>query len=99
MNNLLKLNLLLPIINSTYQELDLERNVRPEQLTISQYVSLYNLFTKSFLNLLKYMIRSLLSLQRLSFDETEGQVCYQYDKSQPKEERMNSMSPLEVGLR
>jgi len=35
------------------------------------------------------MIRPLLSLQRLSFDETEGKVCYQYDKSQPKEERMD----------
>ena len=37
----------------------------------------------------KYMIRSLLLLQRLSFDETEGKVCYQYDKSQPREERMD----------
>ena len=37
----------------------------------------------------KYMIRPLLSLQRLSFDETEGKVCYQYDKSQPKEEKMD----------
>ena len=37
----------------------------------------------------KYMIRPLLSLQRLSFDETEGKVYYQYDKSQPKEERMD----------
>ena len=37
----------------------------------------------------KYMIRPLISLERLSFDEQEGQVCYQYDKSQPKEERMN----------
>lgn len=52
LNNLLKINLPLPIINSAYQDLGLERNVRPEQLTIAQYVSLYNLFTKSFLNLL-----------------------------------------------
>ncbi len=37
----------------------------------------------------KYMIRPLLSLQRLSLDEQEGKVCYQYDKSQPKEERMD----------
>jgi len=37
----------------------------------------------------KYMIRPLLSLQRLSFDETEGKVCYQYYKSHPKEERMD----------
>ncbi len=35
------------------------------------------------------MIRPLLSLQQLSFDETEGKVCYQYDKSQTKEERMD----------
>ena len=35
------------------------------------------------------MIRPLLSLQRLSFDEAEGKVCYQYDKSQSKEERMD----------
>lgn len=52
LNNLLKINLPLPIINSAYQDLGLERNVRPEQLTIAQFVSLYNLFTKSFLNLL-----------------------------------------------
>ena len=37
----------------------------------------------------KYMIRPILSLNRLSVDETEGKVCYQYDKSQPKEERMD----------
>ncbi len=34
----------------------------------------------------KYMIRPLLSIDRLSFDEQEGKICYQCDKSQPKEE-------------
>lgn len=49
LNNLLKLNLSLPLINSAYQELGLERNVRPEQLTIAQYVSLFNLLPRSLL--------------------------------------------------
>ena len=29
----------------------------------------------------KYMIRPLLSLERLSFDEKQGQVCYRYGES------------------
>jgi len=33
----------------------------------------------------KYMIRPILSLQRLSFDETEGQLLYQYDKANWKQ--------------
>ena len=37
----------------------------------------------------KYLIRPLLSLKRLSLDEQEGKVCYQYDKNQPKEESMD----------
>ena len=37
----------------------------------------------------KYMIRPLLSLKRLSFDETEGKVCYQYEKDSSKQERMD----------
>jgi hypothetical protein len=37
----------------------------------------------------KYMIRPLLSLQRLSFDEREGKVCYQYGKSPEDVERMD----------
>ena len=35
------------------------------------------------------MIRPILSLQRLSFDETEGQLLYQYDKGKLKTERMD----------
>jgi hypothetical protein len=35
------------------------------------------------------MIRPLLSLKRLSLDDQEGKVCYQCDKSQPKEEHMD----------
>ena len=34
----------------------------------------------------KYMIRPLLSLGRLSFDETEGKVCYWYGKDASKQE-------------
>ena len=37
----------------------------------------------------KYMIRPLLSLERLSLDEKEGQVIYQYGKQQLQEERMD----------
>jgi len=36
----------------------------------------------------KYMIRPLLSLERLSFDEREGKVCYQYGKDAEELERM-----------
>ena len=37
----------------------------------------------------KYMIRPILSLQRLSFDETEGRLLYQYDKGKLETERMD----------
>jgi len=37
----------------------------------------------------KYMIRLILSLQRLSFDETEGRLLYQYDKGKLETERMD----------
>jgi len=37
----------------------------------------------------KYMIRPLLSLERLSFSEKEGQVCYRYGKEAEDEERMD----------
>jgi len=37
----------------------------------------------------KYMIRPLLSLKRLSIDETEGKVCYQYGKDSSELERMD----------
>ena len=37
----------------------------------------------------KYMIRPILSLKRLSFDEAQGQVIYQYGKHSSKLERMD----------
>jgi len=37
------------------------------------------------------MIRPLLSLQRLSFDETEGRILYQYEKGKLETERMDYM--------
>ena len=37
----------------------------------------------------KYMIRPILSLKRLSFDEAQGQIFYQYGKDSEKTERMN----------
>ena len=37
----------------------------------------------------KYMIRPILSLKRLSFDKTQGQVIYQYGKHNSKLERMD----------
>ena len=37
----------------------------------------------------KYMIRPLLSLQRLSFDEKEGKLTYQYGKEGEELERMD----------
>ena len=37
----------------------------------------------------KYMIRPLLSLERLSFSEKEGQVCYRYGKEAKETERMD----------
>jgi len=37
----------------------------------------------------KSMIRSLLSLERLTFDEKEGKVCYRYGKEGEEVERMD----------
>jgi len=37
----------------------------------------------------KYMIRPLLSLQRLSLDEREGEVCYRYGEKPEEVERMD----------
>jgi hypothetical protein len=37
----------------------------------------------------KYMIRPLLSLERLSFEEKEGKVCYRYGKEAAEVERMD----------
>ena len=37
----------------------------------------------------KYMIRPLLSLERLSFDEKEGKICYRYGKEAEEVERMD----------
>jgi len=37
----------------------------------------------------KYMIRPLLSLERLSFLENEGKVCYRYGESPAEVERMD----------
>ncbi len=37
----------------------------------------------------KYMIRPLLSLKRLFFDETGGKICYQHGKGIAEEERMD----------
>jgi hypothetical protein len=37
----------------------------------------------------KYMIRALLSLERLSLDEKEGQVCYRYGEGAEEVERMD----------
>ena len=37
----------------------------------------------------KYMIRPILSLRRLSFDKTEGQVVYQYGKHSTESEHMH----------
>ena len=37
----------------------------------------------------KYMIRPILSLMRLSFDEAQGQVVYQYGKHSAESERMD----------
>jgi len=37
----------------------------------------------------KYMIRPILSLKKLSFDETEGNVSYQYGNARAEEEQMD----------
>jgi len=37
----------------------------------------------------KHMIRAILSLKKLSFDETEGKVSYQYGKGRAEEEQMD----------
>jgi ribosomal protein S27E len=39
----------------------------------------------------KYMIRPLLSLQRLSLDEREGKVCYRYGKDREEVEQMDDL--------
>lgn len=41
-NNLEKFNLPLSLIREAYQKYTLEKNIRPEQLSISQYVDLFN---------------------------------------------------------
>ena len=43
-NNLKMINLPLSRINDAYKKLCLEKNIRPEQLTISKFVALYNFF-------------------------------------------------------
>ncbi|MFW6160992.1 MAG: transposase [Acidobacteriota bacterium] len=37
----------------------------------------------------KYMIRPLLSLKRMFFDETGGKVCYRYSRKSSQEESMD----------
>jgi hypothetical protein len=37
----------------------------------------------------KYMIRPLLSLERLSLDKKQGQVCYRYGREAEEAERMD----------
>jgi hypothetical protein len=37
----------------------------------------------------KYIIRPLLSLERLSLDEKQGNVCYRYGKDGQEVERMD----------
>jgi len=37
----------------------------------------------------KYIIRPILSLKKLSFDETEGKVSYKYGKGRAEEEQMD----------
>jgi Putative transposase len=37
----------------------------------------------------KYMIRPLLSLERLSLDQREGRVCYRYGKEDKETERLD----------
>ena len=37
----------------------------------------------------KYMIRPLLSLERLSLDEKQGKLCYRYGKQGEEVERMD----------
>jgi len=37
----------------------------------------------------KYMIKLLLSLERLSFQGREGRLCYQYGKDNPRQEKMD----------
>lgn len=43
-NNLKMINLPLSLINDAYKKLGLEKNIRPEQLTISKFVALFNFF-------------------------------------------------------
>lgn len=42
--NLVKLNLTLPLIDEAFNEFGIERNLRPEQISISQFVDLFNFF-------------------------------------------------------
>jgi hypothetical protein len=35
----------------------------------------------------KYMVRPVLSLERLSLDEREGRVCYRHGKLVPQQEK------------
>jgi hypothetical protein len=42
----------------------------------------------------KYMIRPLLSLERISFEEKEGKVCYRYGKDEGEQERMDYLESI-----
>lgn len=42
------------------------------------------------------MIRPLLSLERLSFSEKEGKVCYRYGKKAKEVERMDYLGFIEL---
>jgi len=44
------------------------------------------------------MIRPLLSLERLSFSEKEGQVCYRYGKEAAEVERMDYLEFIARGI-
>ena len=45
--NLEKLNLPLSLIDAAYRKYGIERNLRPEQISISQFVALFNFFSQS----------------------------------------------------
>ncbi len=45
-NNLLKLDFPLSLIKEAFEKFGLDRNIRPEQLTISQFVALFNFFSQ-----------------------------------------------------
>jgi len=44
LNNLKKLNLPDPLLKEAYEKFRLEKNIRPEQLSLSQFVELFNFF-------------------------------------------------------